>query len=38
MSVMHVIKEMRTWDRFNMTSYCICDWHKSGELGGWRSS
>ena len=30
-------KEMRTWDRFKITSYCICDWFESGELGGRRS-
>ena len=30
-------KEMRTWDRFKITFYCICDWCESEESGG-RSS
>ena len=30
--------EMRTWERFKITFYCICDWYESGELGGRRSS
>ena len=30
-------KEMRRWDRFKITFYCICDWCESEESGG-RSS
>ena len=30
-------KEMRTWGRSKIKSYCICVWYESGEIGG-RSS
>ena len=30
-------KEMRTWAPFKFTSYCICVWCESEELGGRRN-